>query len=66
MKHLTFRALIGASILASAGGAFAAGQATQPSVCSRSCWGARAPQGTISQMSALNRAVIHHTAQPGD
>ncbi|MCX7719336.1 MAG: N-acetylmuramoyl-L-alanine amidase [Candidatus Sumerlaeaceae bacterium] len=44
----------------------AAGQATQPSICTRSCWGARAPRSIPSEMAALNRAVIHHTAQPND
>lgn len=44
----------------------AAGAAVQPSICARSCWGARAPSGTISQMASLNRAVIHHTAGASD
>ena len=43
----------------------AAGNAPQPDVCTRSCWGARSPR-SYSYMSSLNRAVIHHTAQPGD
>ncbi len=37
-----------------------------PYYCDRTCWGARAPQCTISTMSALNRAVIHHTANSSD
>jgi hypothetical protein len=37
-----------------------------PYYCDRTCWGARAPQCTISTMSALNRAVIHHTANTSD
>ncbi|MBN1902854.1 N-acetylmuramoyl-L-alanine amidase, partial [Candidatus Sumerlaeota bacterium] len=45
---------------------FAAGVAPQPSICNRACWSARAPQGTIYYMSALNRAVIHHTAGASD
>jgi hypothetical protein len=44
----------------------AAGQAPQPSICTRSCWGARAPKNSIPEMSALNRAVIHHTAGASD
>lgn len=38
----------------------------QPTICQRTCWNARAPQCAISSMSALNRAVIHHTASTGD
>lgn len=49
-----------------AGTIWAAGNAPQPSICSRTCWSARAPQCTIYQMSSLNRAVIHHTAQASD
>lgn len=37
----------------------------QPSICNRSCWGARAP-GSISQLGALSRAIVHHTAGTGD
>lgn len=44
----------------------AAGSAPQPPICTRTCWGARAPKSSISQMSALNRAVIHHTAGASD
>jgi hypothetical protein len=43
-----------------------AGQGPQPSICNRACWAARAPTCGISQMSALNRAIIHHTAGAGD
>jgi hypothetical protein len=61
------RVVAGAAIFAAVTSTvFAAGNATQPSICSRSCWGARAPQSTIYQMSGLNRAVIHHTANPAD
>jgi len=43
----------------------AAGAAAQPTICLRSCWNARsAPNPT--EMSALNRAIIHHTAGSGD
>ena len=44
---------------------FAAGNAPQPNICDRSCWGARSPRN-YTYMSSLNRAVVHHTAQPGD
>lgn len=37
----------------------------RPSIVERSQWGARSPKCTISYMSALNRAVIHHTADSG-
>jgi len=47
------------------GAAHAAGGFPQPSICSRSCWGARAP-GSLSTNSTLNRAVIHHTAGASD
>jgi hypothetical protein len=43
-----------------------AGQGPQPSICTRSCWGARSPQCSISQMSTLTRAIIHHTAGASD
>src|SRR5687767_5714891 len=39
---------------------FAAGSAPQPSICTRACWGASA--GSTSYMSALTRAIVHHTA----
>jgi hypothetical protein len=42
--------------------AVAAGSAPAPSICSRTCWTARAPSGSISQMGALTRAIVHHTA----
>ena len=44
----------------------AAGSATQPSICTRSCWGARAPKSSIPEMTGLDRAVIHYTAGAGD
>lgn len=35
----------------------------QPSgICNRSCWTARAPDCTITYLTTLNRAIIHHTA----
>ena len=43
-----------------AGESFAAGAAPQPNICTRACWGASA--GTTSYMSALTRAIVHHTA----
>jgi hypothetical protein len=46
--------------------AIQAGQGPQPSICTRSCWGARAPQCSISQMSSLTRAIIHHTGGAGE
>lgn len=42
--------------------AAAAGGVPQPDICDRDCWDARPPSSTPSQMSSLNRAVIHHTA----
>ncbi len=33
----------------------------QPTICSRSCWGARAASG-CQTMSALTRVIVHHTA----
>lgn len=44
----------------------AAGAATQPPICTRSCWGARAPKNAIPEMGALTRATIHHTAGASD
>lgn len=43
-----------------------AGQGPKPSICSRACWGARSPQCSISQMSSLTRAIIHHTGGAGE
>lgn len=43
-----------------------AGQGPQPGICNRGCWGARAPKCGITQMSSLNRAIIHHTANASD
>lgn len=43
-----------------------AAQGPQPSICNRSCWAARAPRCSISQMANLTRATIHHTANQGD
>ncbi len=37
-----------------------AAKGPQPTICTRSCWGARS--ASSSQMSGLNRAIIHHTA----
>ena len=39
-----------------------AAKGPQPTICTRSCWGARAPRSSASQMSGLTRAIIHHTA----
>jgi hypothetical protein len=41
-------------------------RAPQPSLCLRSCWNAKSPCGSPTQMSALNRAVVHHTASSSD
>lgn len=38
----------------------------KPNLCDRDCWNARSPQCSISQMSQLTRAVVHHTAGSGD
>ncbi|MFN7138042.1 MAG: N-acetylmuramoyl-L-alanine amidase [Limisphaerales bacterium] len=40
-------------------------KAPQPTICTRSCWGARAGSCT-STISTLNRAVIHHTENAND
>jgi hypothetical protein len=37
-----------------------------PYYCTRTCWTARAPSCAITDMSALNRAVVHHTAATSD
>ena len=66
MKTAITRLILGAAALTATASVFAAGSATQPSICTRSCWGARAPSGSITQMSSLNRAVIHHTAGTQD
>jgi hypothetical protein len=43
----------------------AAGNAPQPTICQRACWGARAPKSTTLN-STLTHAIIHHTAGPND
>jgi hypothetical protein len=40
-------------------------KAPQPTICVRSCWTARAGSCTTG-LSALTRAIIHHTAGPSD
>lgn len=41
-------------------------RAPMPSYCNRTCWSARSPSCTISDMSGLDRATIHHTASSSD
>jgi hypothetical protein len=53
-------ALATATIAFCASEALAAGNAPQPHICTRACWGARA--SSTSYMSALTRAIVHHTA----
>src|SRR5688500_8144339 len=63
------RLLLSAAILmglAAATSSLQAGQGPQPGICNRACWVARAPTCGISQMAALNRAIIHHTAGASD
>ena len=62
-----------ASLLSGIGALFFASEgfaqttpAPKPTVCSRSCWGARAPGCSISSMAGLSRAIIHHTASSSD
>lgn len=38
----------------------------QPGICNRPCWAARAPNCGLSTMTALTRAIVHHTAAPSD
>jgi N-acetylmuramoyl-L-alanine amidase len=41
----------------------AAGGSPKPNdICNRDCWNARSPSSSISEMSNLNRAIVHHTA----
>jgi len=59
--------LLAGALALCTGFATAAGSATQPaSMCNRSCWAARSPSSTATQMGSLNRAVIHHTANASD
>lgn len=44
--------------------AFAAGNAPQPNVCTRGCWGARA--ASVQYGNQPTRAILHHTAGSGD
>jgi hypothetical protein len=66
MIHAITRALAVGAILLGAAEAMAAGNAVQPVICNRVCWGARAARNTPSQMGSLTRAVIHHTAGASD
>jgi hypothetical protein len=52
--------LLACAAITDASEAPAAGSAPQPSICNRTCWGARA--ASTSYMSALTRAIVHHTA----
>mgnify|MGYP002682790170 FL=1 len=65
MKKNANRLVLTAVFIMMASLLFAAGSFPQPGICTRSCWGARAPR-SVAYMSALNRAVIHHTAQSTD
>lgn len=67
-KHFTIKRITAAFSLAVALVSFSAdaAQGPQPSICTRACWGARAPNCGITQMSGLTRAIIHHTAGTGD
>jgi hypothetical protein len=38
----------------------------QPTICTRACWGARAPACQPGNITSLTRAVVHHTAGPSD
>ncbi len=40
--------------------------APMPTICNRACWGARAPACEPGNISALTRAIVHHTAGTGD
>lgn len=70
VSHYISRSFTAATVLAGVatiGGGDLLAQTTpgpQPNICSRGCWNARA--GSASEMSGLNRAVIHHTAGTGD
>ncbi|HOE62310.1 MAG TPA: N-acetylmuramoyl-L-alanine amidase [Candidatus Sumerlaeota bacterium] len=65
MKKNANRLVLTAVFIMMASLLFAAGSFPQPGICTRSCWGARSPK-SVAYMSALNRAVIHHTAQATD
>ena len=62
----TIRLLTLGMTFALAAAVWAAGSYPQPTICVRSCWSARAASCTPSQMSSLNRAIIHHTANSTD
>src|SRR5688500_14812694 len=63
LRHLPAALAVAASFVAITA---SAGQGPQPSICTRACWGARAPNCGITQMGGLSRAIIHHTAGSGD
>ncbi|MFN7141968.1 MAG: N-acetylmuramoyl-L-alanine amidase, partial [Limisphaerales bacterium] len=63
---LTVAAALGVSALSVLEVSAQTTPAPQPTICSRSCWSARAAKSTPSQMASLTRAIIHHTAGPSD
>ncbi len=60
--------VVGGVLLTLSAATFAAEAAKgpQPSICTRSCWSARASTGCSSTIAALTRAIIHHTAVATD
>jgi hypothetical protein len=60
--HLLIGAVaLGGTLIVTPATTEAAGNATQPTICARSCWNAR--QAVYrDNMPSLNRAIIHHTA----
>ncbi len=57
-------AVAGVALMGATFGA-TAGQGPQPTICNRACWVARSAPAA-SQMAALSRAIIHHTASASD
>lgn len=58
--------LVATIVILLAGLTAQAAQGPQPSICTRACWGARSPACSITQMSSLTRATVHHTAGAGE
>jgi len=65
VDHTSFRKVFVAAFALAIPFLASAAQGPQPSICTRSCWAARASSG-CGGMSSLTRAIIHHTAGAGD
>jgi hypothetical protein len=64
MKQTVLASLVVGATLLAADVSAQTCKGPQPTICNRACWGARS--ASASQMGALTRAIVHHTAGSGD